>query len=158
MNMSKNEFLEQLEEQLQGSVSTQEMMESIQYYHDYIEQEIKNGKTEEEVLDFLGSPNGIAKSIIDAHGNDDGAEYVYEEDGSYGYGSNDYGYGTDDNQSPTAKVFHLEGWKGTLLLVGILALIILLLVFAFKVVAAILPFVIPFAIIIFLINMFTHRN
>lgn len=156
--MSKNEFLEQLEEQLQGSVSTQEMMESIQYYHDYIEQEIKNGKTEEEVLDFFGSPNGIAKSIIEAHGNDDGAEYVYEEDGSYGYGSNDYGYGTDENQSPTAKVFHLEGWKGNLILIGILAVIILLLIFAFKVVAAILPFVIPFAIIIFVINMFTHRS
>ena len=66
--MSKEEFIKQLDEFLMGNVREEERLDSIRYYKEYIREEIKAGKTEEEVLDSLGSPYGIAKSIIEAKG------------------------------------------------------------------------------------------
>ena len=47
--MNRYEFLTQLEEQLRGFVSNQEVRESVQYYQGYIEEEMRKGFTEEEV-------------------------------------------------------------------------------------------------------------
>ena len=145
--MNKYDFLRQLEEQLEGFVSSQEIAESVQYYREYIEEEIRLGKTEEEVLASLGSANSIANSIIDARGNDSDSNVVYEEE-----------IRSHEDRSSSAKVFHAEGWQSTAILIGIIVVIILLLVFAFKLVAALLQFLIPFSIVIFVIKLVTERK
>ena len=61
--MKKNEFLSQLKYELSFFLSDDEINKNILYYEKYIDDEIKNGKSEEEVVNSLGSPILIAKTI-----------------------------------------------------------------------------------------------
>ena len=63
--MSKQEFLKGLEAALLEQMDISEAAPHIRYYQDYIENEIKNGKTEEEVMSCLQNPRLIAKTILD---------------------------------------------------------------------------------------------
>ena len=62
--MSKSEFLKVLKEALSMSLDKNSIDAQIKYYDDYISDEMKNGKTEKEVLDELGDPRLIAKTIM----------------------------------------------------------------------------------------------
>ena len=155
--MNRYEFLRQLEEQLRGFVSDQELRESVQYYQGYIEEEMRGGRTEEEILEDLGSANSIAKAIIEARGHGAEADTVYDmdEDSDSTYGQNS---GSREDKRTGVKVFRTDGWKGTAVLIGIVVILVMLLMFAFKVIILLLPYVIPAAIILFLIKMVTRRR
>lgn len=79
--MTKQDFLEELKSTLSGVVSSEVLMDSYRYYSNYIEEEIRNGKTEEQVLEMLGKPTLIARSIIAANSKDRFADEEYTEDG-----------------------------------------------------------------------------
>ena len=64
--MTKQQFIQELSECLLNEVDSQEYHSSIEYYSNYIETEIRKGKSEEEVTTELGSPRLIAKTIIDS--------------------------------------------------------------------------------------------
>lgn len=64
--MTKQEFLAGLEEALAGEVSRQVLLENMQYYRSYIDGETEKGRSEADVLNELGSPRLIARTIIDA--------------------------------------------------------------------------------------------
>lgn len=66
--MTKKEFLEQLEDALAGEVSNSVVYDNKQYYSQYINAELWKGRTEEEVLEELGNPRLLAKTIIDMQG------------------------------------------------------------------------------------------
>ena len=174
--MNRYEFLTQLEEQLRGFVSNQEVRDSVSYYQSYIEEEMRAGRTETEILEDLGSAYSIAKSIIEARGHnadtdtvyDDAGYYGGDEDGNYGNysgrGGSEYSGGSstnrygDSSKGTNVKVFRTDGWKGTAVMIGIIAIILLLLVFAFKIFIALVPFIIPCAIIVFLIKLVTGKR
>lgn len=89
--MTKEQFMMELEQSLQGEVSAYELSDSLTYYRQYFEDEIRNGKSEEDVIRELGSPRLIARSIIDAHGNEGAAS------GNSGYKDSDYREGSYSN-------------------------------------------------------------
>ena len=64
--MSKQEFINILRTSLNGQVPSAVVSENVTYYEDYINSQIRMGRTEQEVLQSLGNPRLIAKSIIDA--------------------------------------------------------------------------------------------
>ncbi len=64
--MTREEFLHRLRAALYLSVSDQIINEQVSYYNKYINEEISMGRTEEEVVESLGDPRLLAKSIIDA--------------------------------------------------------------------------------------------
>jgi len=79
--MTKQEFLDELRQSLSGNVSSEAIMDSYRYYSTYIEDEMRSGKTEEQVVDELGKPSLIARSIIAAHTGEREADEIYTEDG-----------------------------------------------------------------------------
>ena len=64
--MRKTEFLQELREALDGEVSASVIQSNISYYDQYIRQEAAKGRREEEVIEEIGSPRLIAKTIIDS--------------------------------------------------------------------------------------------
>ena len=80
--MSKAEFLEQLRLSLNGRIDADQVMDNLRYYEDYINSQLRLGKTEEDIMSMLGSPRLIARTITDA--NSDGAqgyaEYTQERE------------------------------------------------------------------------------
>ncbi len=105
--MTRQEFLETLGRMLRRELSDGEVEDTLRYYGNYIEQEIQKGKTEEQVLETLGDPRLIARTILDVDQEREGeqepaysrAETVYTEraDGSYGE--------ADDAQEPYREVY-----------------------------------------------------
>lgn len=81
--MDKYEFITNLQRHLTGKVSTQKLQEITAYYSDYIDSEIRRGKSEKEVLDQLGDPRLLAKTIVETEGNGsygDVFQTVYEDE------------------------------------------------------------------------------
>ena len=68
--MNKQDFIDRLRMALNGRVSPGLVMDNVNYYEDYINTEIRKGRTEEEVLESLGDPRLIARTIIQTNGGD----------------------------------------------------------------------------------------
>ena len=74
--MTRKQFMGELRSSLEGIVSPMVVQQNIDYYENYINEQIRSGKTEAEILNELGSPRLIARSIVD----DSYAQTEYYED------------------------------------------------------------------------------
>ena len=61
--MTKQDFIRILRQNLSGMADYEYVNDTVSYYENYIESEIRKGKSEEEVLNMLGDPRLIAKSV-----------------------------------------------------------------------------------------------
>ena len=64
--MSRTEFLQGLKSELEGRVPYSVIQENLRYYDSYIMEEAAKGQTEHEVIESLGGPRIIARTIVDA--------------------------------------------------------------------------------------------
>lgn len=64
--MKKQEFLVELQKALSSRVSVSSMQENVRYYDDYISMQMRKGRMEAEIIEEIGDPRLIAKSIITA--------------------------------------------------------------------------------------------
>ena len=65
--MNKSKFMHGLEEALLENMSPASARTHLEYYSDYIDSQVRQGKSEEEVVASLGNPRLIAKSLIEAN-------------------------------------------------------------------------------------------
>ena len=61
--MRSSDFLLQLKKALENELSVAQVQDNVEYYKNYIKEEMKSGKSEQEVMDMLGDPWAIAKTI-----------------------------------------------------------------------------------------------
>lgn len=130
--MTKQEFIEKLRLALNGKVPGNVVTENLQYYEDYINTEIRKGKSEEEVLAALGDPRLIARTIITTSAQADNAGAgEYRE-----YGS------PEDSRRQERRRFPVWSWLilGMLIVVLIFSAVISLLSFLW-------PILVPMIII-----------
>ncbi len=146
--MNKQEFIEKLQHALAGGLSSSLVADNVRYYQDYIETEIRKGKSEQEVLAQLGEPRLLAKSIIEANkraGASYGSNQEYDEEvanNSYAGEQNIY----DENYGQ--NIVKMPRWL-TLLIIGVIALVIL------GVVTSLLSFFSPVIIVVLLVILFS---
>ena len=69
--MSREEFLKILRESLSMSLENDAINEQLDYYDRYISDEVEKGRTEKEVIEELGDPRLIAKTIKTVSKTDD---------------------------------------------------------------------------------------
>lgn len=148
--MNKTEFLETLRIQLSGQMQEGKAAAHVRYYQDYIETQVRDGRSEAEVLSELGDPRLIAKTLLDTDA--DVVQQPYTERQSYSY--QDDGSG----QNGPVKTHHykldLTTWYGKLIVIVVAALIIGLLLF---VLGTVLPVLIVVSIVLYLISHFRKR-
>ena len=65
--MTKQDFLTQLQRELNGRIGSKKAADHIEYYQEYIEIELRKGRLLEDVMQELGSPGLIARSIAEVH-------------------------------------------------------------------------------------------
>ena len=81
--MSKQEFLDTLRRALARELSESEVADNINYYWNYIEQQVASGKSEEQVLSELGDPRLIARTILQVdQQKEEAADPNYQNTGS----------------------------------------------------------------------------
>ena len=141
--MYRAEFLDILKTQLSGQMHEGKIAAHLRYYEDYIQSKVRGGTPEEDVIAQLGDPRLIAKTLLDT----DTGEEVYEESRSYSESdTGDYGNQEEKNWK---KKLNLSTWYGKLIVIAAAAVVIFLLV---SVLAAVLPFLIVFAVVLYLIS------
>lgn len=64
--MTKAEFLENLRRALNGNMSAAAVEDNIQFYDGYFSSQTAQGKSESEILEELGDPRILARTLIDA--------------------------------------------------------------------------------------------
>lgn len=154
--MTRQEFLQELRIALQGEISQAAINEHIRYYENYIIEESRKGKSEEEVIAQLGSPRLIAKTLIDAteqFGAYNGEEY-YSESYDRETMGNEKGFHANysDTQGWDVRYgkFKLNSWYGKLLMI---LLAVLIIVVAAHVVAFLLPVIVIIVMILLIISL-----
>ena len=143
--MNKQEFLEKLRQALTGRVASSVVTENINYYEDYINVEVRKGRSEEEVLNQLGDPRLIARTIVETNGGKQSAE------GGRGSSGSNYEHSVGDNANSLRRRIRVPGWMMLILLLVIVAIV---LSFVFSVVTALLPVLLPILGVVFLVKLF----
>ncbi len=168
--MNKQEFIDRLRAALNGRIPASDVEETVNYYQDYINMEMRKGKSQEEVLNALGDPRLIARTIIQTNGAPDAAyrtpgggyqESGYQsgqQDGYYGgYQSSGYyrnAYQEDSYQNDTRsshKTIRIPGWLLTILIMLVTILIIGVI---FSVLSFLAPLIIVMMAVILMIKLF----
>lgn len=153
--MTRQEFLDELGIALQGGMSQNHINGHLRYYDNYITEEVKKGRSEAQVIEQLGSPRLIAKTLIDTsdapeQGYADQSyseEYRRGEQSPKGFQAN---YSREDGWDIRYKKFKINSWYGKLLMILIAVLIIVVIA---NVVAFLLPIVIPVVFILLILSL-----
>lgn len=149
--MNKEDFIRDLTDTLQGEVTDYELNDSISYYRDYFNQEMAAGRSEEEILQELGSPKLIGRSIIDARGIDEMAEregQAYQSYQSYDDRGDGTGYSPRE-ENPTGSSLSRIGRN-----IVTAAIVVAVLIVVFALARVLFPFVIGFAIVWWIMSLF----
>lgn len=166
--MGRREFLETLRTQLQGVLSPAEIEGHLHYYNEYITESIASGKTEQEVMEELGNPMMIARTLIDsAQAEERREERTYSSYGSQDFfGGSDFGtegpdYGAQEEGRFQRKVhtFHISPFVAKWV-IPLVIILILLLLFSLlgTVVAFAARFFVPILAVILVIAIIKSRN
>ena len=110
--MTRDEFLKELRIALQGRIPQSQVNEHLKYYENYIMEESRKGRTEEEVIADIGSPRLVAKTLTDLYGEE---EYQTMDSGR-----------TEERKGTHRIKFPFQSWYGRIL-TGIAAILVLLL-------------------------------
>ena len=148
--MNRQEFVEKLRISLNGTLTPEQVAENIRYYDDYINTQMQSGRNEEEVLDGLGDPRLIAKSIISASKEADSRTAGSWED------ANQRNHRPEDpnraGHSDLEKTSGgLPGWAIGLILVLVTFLVIGL---VFSIISALAPLILVILVVVFFVKLF----
>lgn len=150
--MNRAEFLEKLREALTNAVSLAVVNENVNYYNQYISDEMAKGRSEREVLDELGDPWVIAKTIID----------MQEQTQSYGgadYETKRGGYQSNDTGKSRVKVFAFDSWwKRLLLILCLVGIVFLIFSVITGIISLVAPILVPVLVVVIIVRMVSGRR
>ncbi|MFI3238054.1 MAG: DUF1700 domain-containing protein [Lachnospiraceae bacterium] len=142
--MTKREFIDTLRLSLTGRMTTGTVLDHVNYYEEYFANQMYQGYTEEEICRTLGDPHLIAKSLIAAD-KFEGSESTFAEGEIIG----------DEKKKATFKSFKIPGF---LIVLVVLLVVFFLISAAFSIFVALLPYIIPVALVLYAIKFFkTYR-
>lgn len=157
--MNKEEFLAQLKTALGGNIASNLVQENLDYYNQYIAEEVRKGKSEQEVLAMLGDPWILARTIIDANDGTD-RETVYEAGGNV-YEKESYGYEEQkhDARGSILDFLGMDTWWKKLLAVLLVVMVVMLVVSIITgLVRLLLPLLVPLLIIAVIVRLIGGRS
>ena len=145
--MTKREFLEKLKNALGNDLTGPIIQENVDYYDQYISEEVNRGRNEEEVISELGDPWVLAQTIIDT------AESSQNSGNNYTYDPNPGSY---ENENATERGFSSSGgwFKMIVVLLVIIGVLIVLLIVVGGILRFIAPILLPVLVLSMLIRMF----
>lgn len=156
--MTKYEFINGLKAALENDLSSNLVQEHVNYYNDYINSEIRNGRSESEVIAELGDPWALAKNIIATEG---AASSSYEEY-SYDSSGKDISKGKSSERTSNGPKVHVFGldkwWKKLLLILGVIGVVMIVFSIITGLISLIAPVIIAFVFVRLIIRLFKNMR
>ena len=150
--MDREEFIEKLQRALAGGLNSSQVAENVRYYTEYIDSEIRRGRSEAEVMGQLGDPRLLAKSIIEANkrvGTSYGSNREYDEEVA------------DDAQETNrtgaasgGKIVMLPGW---LVMLIVTVIVVLIIGFVTSLLTFFLPVILVGLAVLLVVKVFQNR-
>ena len=145
--MTRREFLEDIRESLEPEVSSAVLQENMKYYNDYFDEEIRKGRTEDEIISDLGDPWALAKTIIDmeeSKGNTQG--YCNESENT-----------SQESVNQKTKVFKADNLgKRILLFVGLAFMLFVIFSVVSGIVSIVASVALPVILVLCVIRLFKN--
>ncbi len=151
-NMTEEQFLSELREAMEGSVSPSFVNENIRYYEEYISTERQKGRSDEDIMGLLGDPRLIARTLVDTADREDkrGAKAIVDPDG------NDDGWSGEGTPEGDIHIRRFSGTKALLIIAAIIlifiAVFIAALVLIGSFIAAFWPALLVVAVVWWILN------
>ena len=157
--MTGSEFIEKLKKALENDLSEAQVREQTAFYSSYIREEVRKGRSEEEVTGELGDPWAIARNIIS------GMEFQ-NESGGYQYETEQSRqrsrYQDRDLKRQGNGHIHTFGFKGwwqlILLLLGIIGILVLVVAVIGGIFSLLAPVLVPVILIVIILRFFGRRQ
>lgn len=149
--MSKNEFLDILHEQLSSQLPEGAVAAHIQYYRNYIEEQQQKGRSESEVLNELGDPRLIARTLLDTETIDSDIS----QNNSYSENGSSYHSSTSGSVKKRTYKLDLTTWYGKLIAILAAALVIFLLC---TILSVLIPIILVVGAVLYLISYFRKKR
>lgn len=152
--MTKREFLDKMRHALANDLSGPVIQENIRYYDGYISDEVRKGRSEEAVIEELGDPWAIARSLIES------AEGSGNAQGEYTYEPRQSGYGQErQDVRRQIHVFGLDSWwKKLILILGIAGVVMLAVAVIGGIFSLFAPLVVPILIVMLILRIIGGRR
>ena len=132
-------------------MSAQAVRENIDYYNQYIDEEVRNGRTEQEVIDMLGDPWALAKTIAMSAGmkqkeySSDTSDVPEKKDG-YRKQSDIHFFGLD------------SWWKKAAVVLAVIAVIAIVMSIVFGIIRLVAPIAVPVLAVIFIARLWKNNK
>ncbi|BDZ80427.1 DUF1700 domain-containing protein [Claveliimonas bilis] len=159
--MTREEFLKKLKEALENDLSGRIVQENVSYYESYIIEEIRKGRAESEVIEELGDPWVIARSIIDMAEGEPGTKEAY-------YGSAKSSsrqeraadrYTDGMGKSGNIHVFSMDSWwKKLLVILGVIGIFLIIIAVIGGIFSLLMPIIVPVLCIALIFRLISGRR
>lgn len=159
--MTREEFLKKLKEALENDLSGRIVQENVSYYESYIIEEIRKGRAESEVIEELGDPWVIARSIIDMAEGEPGTKEAY-------YGSAKSSsrqeraadrYTDGMGKSGNIHVFSMDSWwKKLLVILGVIGIFLIIIAVIGGIFSLLMPIIVPVLCIVLIFRLISRRR
>lgn len=154
--MTRMEFIQQLREALGNDLSSNVVQENVNFYDQYITDEVNKGKSEAEVLSMLGDPWILARTVVDAQ---DGTDQSI----AHGAGNSNTGYHSEasgqEDKSTQIRTFGLNTWwKKLLLILAVIMVVVVIFSIVTGLVRLVAPIVVPIVVIMLIVRVFSNRR
>ncbi|MCP1109007.1 putative membrane protein [Lachnospiraceae bacterium PF1-21] len=158
--MTKSEFLERLKEALENDINGPVVQENINYYSQYIDDEVRNGREEAAVIEELGDPWVLSKTIIDSVEIKTKQSNTYSQ-GTYSNSSSQTNQSSSQGASGSSSGGG-SGFSGKLKLILIILVVVAVVMGIFSLVvgafSAMAPVLVPILLIVFIVRLFSNRR
>ncbi len=152
--MTKYDFLEKMRHALANDLSSPVVQDHVNYYDGYISDEVGKGRSEAAVIEELGDPWALARTIIESveNGGNTQEEYTYEPR------RQEYGNG-QQGRRPVVHVYGINSWwKKLLVILGVVGIIMLVVAVIGGIFSLLAPVIVPLLIIAFVIRLIGGRR
>lgn len=152
--MDRQKFIQKLKEALENDLSGRIVQDNLNYYNQYITDEMKKGRTEQEVVDELGDPWMIARTIIDS-------QEIQSAGASAGdYNRQEQSYDRPDSyRDEKIHVFGLDTWwKKLLLIVAVIAVVCIVFSIITGIISLVAPIAVPVLLIVIVVQIVKKRR
>lgn len=154
--MTKMEFLNKLQEALSNDLNPMIVQENINYYQQYIEDEIRKGRSEEEVIAELGDPWALAKTIADSEEIKRKKNNTYE---NYNY-SETYTSSSSEKPQQEKGNWNRLGNGIKIFIIFLLAIVVIVAIVSLiaGIFSALLPVMVPILLVVIVVRLFAGRR
>ena len=157
--MTRQEFLQELRTALSAEADAYTVQDNLNYYENYLREEERKGRREEDVLEELGDPWAIARTILDSPGGRSGRasyeEYEETDDGNESEYRPSHGhYGQSGTHVYTIDTW----WKKLLLILGIVLILVAVFSLITGIISLVAPILIPLLVILLVIRLIGGRR